>query len=160
MGNFNSKPTSCNTDAYSNTLVSTNRLGDLDKLPRVLRDVIYESMLANTLDQNNEVEEYLSRPSSDMPSISRLSQMIREEIVLVAVRRHNLVIRGHHTLRRLTSFLERFPVDKRFSSVKSLEPRGVDDIKHVFTIYSEILTRMNRFPAFRRLRLAFDAHGS
>ncbi|KAG9190453.1 hypothetical protein G6011_08541 [Alternaria panax] len=145
-------------NAHVDALTSTKGLGDLNKLPRELRDMIYESMLAQTLDQNVDVEDYLSRPNRDLPSILKISRTIREEIVLVALHKRNLIVQDHRTMRQFTSSLERFSANKGFASVQTLELRAFNNIRCTFSMLSLHATQVKRFPALRHLGFSFDAH--
>jgi hypothetical protein len=146
MRNSNSILTSSDKDAQVHTAAHANELGDLSKLPRELRDIIYESMLANVLEQNVDVEEYFLRPDNDLPPIFQAPQTLKNVLLLFGLYQYSLAFRGPRTPHLITSFLS---ASKASISVRSMELQGMDNIR-------DMSAQTNKFLALRRLTLAFN----
>ena len=157
MGNLDTNLTSDGKNAHAPTKAPANGLGDLGKLPRELRDMVYEAVLATALKRNvmmfgnvaedkAEVEAQLSKPYFCLPYISRVSSAIRKDITPVALRNSHIIVRGYRKAHRLTDCLS---ANDAFGSVGSLELRGINNIRTV-------LGGIDKFPALQRLYLALS----
>lgn len=157
MGNLDTTLTSDGKNAHSPTKAPANGLGDLGKLPRELRDMVYEAVLATALKRNvmmfgnvredkAEIEAQFSRPYLDLPFIPRVSSAIRKDIAPVALRNSHIVVRGYRKAHRLTDCLS---ANDAFGRVGSLELRGMNNIRTV-------LGGIDKFPALQRLYLALS----
>jgi len=155
MSNIDTALTSDDKTAHAPTEAPTNGFGDLGKLPRELRDIIYEAVLAyapqrhymiftHVIRKDANVKFQLSRPYYYGPSsIFQVSTAIRNDIASVALGKSHVMVQGYRNIHRLTTFLS---ANNAFGSVKSLALGGVHNIR-------TMLSHLDKFPAIQRLTI-------
>ena len=153
MSNIDTALTSDDKTAHAPIEAPTNGLGNLGKLPRELRDIVYEAMLATTSQRhymifsniprkNPNVEYQFSRPYCYGPSsIFQVSSAIRNDSISVALGKSHVIVEGYRNIHRLTTFLS---ANNAFGSVRSLELGGMNNIR-------TLLSHIDKFPALQRL---------
>ena len=136
------------------TEASTTGLGDLCKLPRELRDIVYEAVLAgavgkyavmfvNVPGENADIKAYPPRPYYGLAGNSQVSSAIRKDITPVVLGRSHVLVRGYRNIHRLTTFLS---TNNAFGSLRSLILGGMHNIR-------TLLSHIDKFPALQRLNI-------
>jgi len=134
------------------TEASTTGLGDLGKLPRQLRDIVYEALLAGAVGkyvvmfvkvpgENADIKAYPPRPYSAPACISQVSSAIRKDITPVVLSKSHVQLRGYRNIHQLTTLLS---ANNAFGSIRSLLLGGMHNIR-------TLLSHIDKFPALQSL---------
>ena len=129
-------------------------LGDLGKLPRELRDIVYEAVLGGAVEKyvvmfvkvpggNTDIKAYPLRPYYGAACISQVSFAIRKDITPVVLVKSHVQVRGYRNIHRLTTLLS---TNNAFGSLRSLILGGMHNIR-------TLLSHIDKFPALQRINI-------
>jgi hypothetical protein len=176
MGNSNSAIESRDTNAYSSVIALTSGLGDLSKLPKEIRDMVYKAVLAKTVKRNERLsaeniawmkplytgddKKFMRLIASDFEERTDVKVYLARPyydllpifLVSAAIRKDivSIAIRERTLAVRGHRAIHRLTAylsaNDAFGSVRSLEIRGMNNIRTV-------LGNISKFPALHRVKL-------
>jgi hypothetical protein len=176
MSNSNSAIESRDTNAYSSAIALTSGLGDLSKLPKEIRDMVYKAVLAKPIKRNEglsaeniawlkplytgDIKKLMRLIASDIEERTDIKVYLAKPyhdllpmfLVSVAIRKDtvSIAIRERTLVVRGHRAIHRLTTylsaNDAFGSVRSLEIRGMNNIRTV-------LGHISKFPALHRVNL-------